>query len=203
MNDAPIAVRWGCSAPDTSLAALRLERLDATAAEKLADELADLYREVYGAQQPQASNPFYSRERFLERLAGYQRAPGFALITARDASDELVAFLHGYPLPAGSRWWSVLQPQPPADFVVEDGARSFAINDMVVRPDWRRRGVARALHDEVRAAHPDMRFTLTVRPDNDAARAAYLSWGYRVIGKQQPYPDSPVFETMLLDPVLS
>jgi len=144
----------------TTINGLRLERLDATVAEKLADELADLYREVYGAQEPQASNPFYSRERFLERLAGYQRAPGYTLITARDASDELVAFLYGYPLPPGSRWWSVLQPQPPADFVAEDGTRSFAINDMVVRPDWRRRGVARALHDEIRAEHPGKRVYL-------------------------------------------
>jgi uncharacterized protein (DUF2267 family) len=75
----------------TTVNGLRLERLDANAAEKLADELADLYRKVYGAQEPQSSNPFYSRERFFERLAGYQRAPGYTLITARDTSDELVA----------------------------------------------------------------------------------------------------------------
>jgi len=179
---------------------VELERHDSETSGRLIDELADLYRAVSPQQEPQASNPFYSRERFLDRLANYGRAPGFELVTARDATGRLVGMLYGYVLPPGARWWSVMQPAPSEEFAAETGSRTFAIKDMVVATDWQRRGIARAMHDTVRAAHPDMRFTLTVRPDNKSAQAAYRSWGYRLVGTQQPYPDSPVFETMLLDP---
>lgn len=172
---------------------------DAHAAGQLAGEIADLYRAAYGAAEPQASSPFYSRDRFLERLDRYRAGRGFTLITARDTSGALVGFFYGYVLPPGARWWAPLEPRPPAELIEETGYRTFAINDMVVRPDWRRRGLAREMHARARAVHSGKRFTLTVRPDNTPARTAYLAWGYRILGTQQPFPDSPVFETMILD----
>ncbi|WP_267593090.1 GNAT family N-acetyltransferase [Carbonactinospora thermoautotrophica] len=177
---------------------ITLQRHDREEAGKLAEDLADLYRAVYGTQEPQASNPFYSRERFLQRLDGYRAAPGYQLIVARE-NDRMVGFLYGYVLQPGARWWSKVEPPLPEEFTRETGDRTFAVNDMVVAADRRRRGIARAMHAELLAAHPGMRFTLTVRPDNTPARSAYQRWGYRIVGRQQPYPDSPVFEMMVLE----
>ncbi|GGL85754.1 hypothetical protein GCM10010095_83220 [Streptomyces anthocyanicus] len=41
--------------------------------------------------------------------------------------------------------------------------------------------------------------TLLVNPANGdgAVQAVYEAWGYRKIGDQQPFPDSPVFSVML------
>src|SRR5262245_40780578 len=138
---------------------------DAEGAGHLTDELADLYRTVYGAVEPQASNPFYSRERFLERLDRYRLAPGFELVVVREAG-RMVGFLYGYALPPQARWWSGIKPPLPAEQARETGERTFAFNDMVVAPDRRRRGIARRMHAVVVDARPGMRFTLTVRPDN-------------------------------------
>lgn len=187
----------------TAPADVELSRHDGGEAAALAEELADLYRAVYSRQEPQASDPFYSRERFLDRFAGYSSAPGFELIVARQ-DGRMVGFLYGYQLPPTSRWWEAVrteagEPLPP-EFRAESGQRTFAVNDMVVLPELRRHGLARAMHTEVVKGHPGSRFTLTVRPDNDAAQAAYRNWGYRAVGKQQPFPDSPVYNTLVFEP---
>jgi RimJ/RimL family protein N-acetyltransferase len=175
-----------------------LEWHDAAAAGELAEELADLFRAVYGAAEPEASDPFYSRERFLERLERYRAAPGYALVVAREG-ERMIGFVYGYVLQPGGRWWSKVQPALPEEFMTETGSRTFAVNDMVVALDRQRQHIATAMHQQVLANHPDMRFTLTVKPDNVPAQAAYRRWGYRAVGRQQPFPDSPVYETMVLD----
>jgi ribosomal protein S18 acetylase RimI-like enzyme len=175
-----------------------LARYDSRGAEPLAGEVADLYWSVYGSKEPQSSNPFYARDAFLARLGRYRAGPGYELVTARDGR-RLIGFAYGYRVTPASTWWDHLQPRPPDDFLEEDGNRTFAVNDMVVALDWQRRGIALAMHDELRASHPGMRFTLTVRPDNVPARTAYLRWGYRVIGQAQPLPGSPTYDMMLLD----
>jgi hypothetical protein len=37
---------------------------------------------------------------------------------------------------------------------------------------------------------------LLVNPINTPARAAYAKWGYDMVGRIQPFPDSPKFEAM-------
>lgn len=49
--------------------------------------------------------PFYSVERFLDRLVdGYSLREGFELVVA-SVGGEPVGQAFGYPLPATSRWW--------------------------------------------------------------------------------------------------
>ncbi len=75
--------------------------------------------------------------------------------------------------------------------------RTFAINEIMVRPAWRRRGYARALHDALLYDRPEERAILLVLPDNTAAQAAYRSWGWYKLGELQPFEDSPVFDAMV------
>jgi hypothetical protein len=43
------------------------------------------------------------------------------------------------------------------------------------------------------------RATLLVSEDNSPARRAYAKWGWRKIGKLQPFPDSPHYDALVLD----
>lgn len=45
------------------------------------------------------------------------------------------------------------------------------------------------------------RVTLTVRPEPEAAaaaaRTAYLSWGYELVGTSHPWDDAPLYDCLL------
>lgn len=49
-------------------------------------------------------------------------------------------------------------------------------------------GVARRMHTELTAGLTEERITLLVRPDAPAPQHAYLSWGYRPVGRSNPSP---------------
>lgn len=166
------------------------------AAGDLADTLADVYVESWAHQR---DNPFRSRGAFLERLDGYRRSPGFLLVTARDGAGELVGYIFGYRLPAGSQWWEGIDPPVSEEFAREDGQRTLALIELHVRPPFRRRGIAGALVGEYVRGRGAERATLCVDPANVAASTAYRTWGWRVLGRLQPFPDSPVFDVLLLD----
>jgi ribosomal protein S18 acetylase RimI-like enzyme len=175
---------------------LTLRHHDARQAREIADELATAYREAY-LGTPQEHDPFYSSERFAERFRGYTSASGFELVTAH-AGDQLAGYVFGYALPPGARWWNGLLDPVPEGFTDETGTRTFALNELHVRSRWRGRGVASRLHAELLAHRREERATILVRPDNPA-RSTYLHWGYRVVGRLQPYPDSPVYDALVLD----
>jgi ribosomal protein S18 acetylase RimI-like enzyme len=175
---------------------LILRHHDAEAARAIVGELADAYGEAY-VGTPQEQDPFYSRERFIERFNGYTSAPGFELVTAHDGA-KLAGYIFGYALPSGARWWNGLLDPVPEGFTRETGSRTFALNELHVRAPWRGQGVASLLHKELVAHRPEDRSTILVRPENPA-RATYLHWGYQVIGRLQPYLDSPVYDALVLD----
>lgn len=144
------------------------------------------------------SNPFYSGERFAERVSNYIKAPGFEIVIAYiDAEPVGQAF--GYTLPAASKWWGGLTTPVPEGFEVETGERTFAFNELMVVPAWQGRGVAHAMHDELLAGRSQERATLLVREDNTSAQTAYARWGWQKIGKLRPYEDAPHFDAMILD----
>jgi len=143
------------------------------------------------------ANPFYSAARFIERVRGYLVAPGFDLVVAY-MDDAPVGQAFGYTLPPNARWWQGLTTPVPEGFTDETGKRTFALNELMVVPDWQGKGVAHALHDELLGSRHEKRATLLVREDNEAAQAAYARWGWRKVGKLRPYPDSPHFDAMIL-----
>ncbi len=141
--------------------------------------------------------PFYSVERFLERVRSYVKAPGFGLVAAYN-DDTPIGLTFGYPLPVTSRWWEGATTPLSENFIRETGHRTFALNELMVVPTWQRQGVAKSLHDELLGSRREKRATLLVRSDNASAQAAYAQWGWQKVGTLQPYPDSPNFDAMLL-----
>lgn len=81
--------------------------------------------------------------------------------------------------------------------VLDEGS----VLNVAVRPDFRRRGIAKALLcalDE-KARSLSLRFlTLEVRPSNEAARRLYAAAGYRPAGRRRGYYQNPAEDAVLM-----
>ncbi|MFI0975962.1 GNAT family N-acetyltransferase [Streptomyces sp. NPDC021093] len=143
------------------------------------------------------TGPFYDVERFDERLASYASRPGWAAAVGFE-NGEPVGFCFGVPLGPDTRWWSSMTTPLPEGYTEEDGKRTVALNEIVVRKPWRGRGVAWQIHEAWLSERTEERVTLLVNPaaGAGAVQAVYEAWGYRKAGEQQPFPDSPVFASM-------
>lgn len=169
--------------------------VDGASAEEI---LESVVSPVYAASHADViHNSFYSVERFVERVRGYVRAPAFELVAAY-ADDEPIGLAFGFVLPPNARWWEGMTTPVEAGFTNETGNRTFALNELMVVPDWQSKGVAHALHDDLLSGRREERATLLVREDNTSAQNAYARWGWRKVGKLLPYPDSPHFDAMIL-----
>ncbi|GGZ95015.1 hypothetical protein GCM10010371_63620 [Streptomyces subrutilus] len=141
---------------------------------------------------------FNSRARFDERLTAYSARPGWSAVMGYD-DGEPVGFCFGVPLGPDTAWWSSMTTPLPEGYTVEDGTRTVALNEIVVRKPWRGSGVAWQLHEAWLAHRHEQRVTLLVNPEagNGSVQAVYEAWGYSRIGEQQPFPDSPVYASMI------
>lgn len=165
-----------------------------------ADIVDSVIMPVYSASHEDViDRPFYSAERFADRVRGYFGSPGFALVVAY-IDGEPVGQAFGYRLPPGARWWDGLVTKAPPGLTDETGTRTFALCELMVVAKWQGRGIAHALHDDLLAAQPVERATLLVREDNESAQAAYARWGWCKVGRLQPYPDAPVYDALILEP---
>jgi GNAT superfamily N-acetyltransferase len=177
------------------VAGLSIQLIDADAMHETRTEILAVYRDAYADK---IELPFFTEERFWERLAAYANRDGFGMVDARQ-DGHLVGYALGYPLPAGSRWWDGLITSVEPDLLTEDGSRTFALNYIMVRHSSRRQGVAKALHDALMGSRPELRATLLVLPDNLPASTAYASWGWRRIGGLKPFDDAPTYDALVLD----
>ncbi|MGW0557314.1 N-acetyltransferase family protein [Streptomyces sp. NPDC002926] len=141
--------------------------------------------------------PFYEVDRFNERLSSYASRPGWAGVVGYE-DGEAVGFCFGVPLAPDTRWWQAVTTELPQGYTDENGKRTVALNEIVVRRPWRGRGVAWQIHEAWLSRRPEERVTLLVNPTagQGAVQAVYEAWGYRKVGDQQPFPDSPVFASM-------
>jgi ribosomal protein S18 acetylase RimI-like enzyme len=155
--------------------------------------LLAIFTEVYAER---LDNPFFTPERFWHRLEGYASQAGFCLVTGTQG-DTLVGYTLGFTLPENSGWWRGFRGDAAAELLHENGTRTFAINELMVRPEWRRQGCAKALSTALLAGRSEERATLLVRAENEPAYTAYVAWGFRSIGQVQPFEDAPVYEAMM------
>lgn len=141
---------------------------------------------------------FYSADRFSERLTMHAARPGWEAVIAYD-SGEAAGFAYCVPLSSNTAWWSSMRTALPDGYTTEDGKRTLALNEIVVRRPWRGTGLAHRLHEELVAGRDEQRVTLLVDPKagDGKVQAVYEAWGYEKIGEQQPFPDSPVFASMM------
>ncbi|OPF76702.1 acetyltransferase [Streptomyces antioxidans] len=150
-------------------------------------------------------DPFNAVDLFDERLTRYASRDGWEAVIGYDGKGP-VGYVFGVPLGPDSVWWSSMRQPLPEDFIRETGSRTFAVNEILVRKRWRGpagAGTSRILHEKLLAERAEKRATLLVDPTRSDGRlkAAYESWGYQDISKQQPFSNSSVFATMVRDPL--
>lgn len=159
---------------------------------KLMDELCDVYADAYDVE-PDGEKTTAFRARATKALD----RPRYGLLTAQDGT-QIVGFVFGYALPAGSYWWDGLTPAPAEGFTTEDGTRTFALAEIEIRRAWQGKGVGRVLNDAVLAQRQEERATLATGPQADAARAIYEGWGWQPVGKIPGKPGSSYFSEYTL-----
>ncbi|MFG2312928.1 N-acetyltransferase [Streptomyces sp. NPDC048566] len=172
--------------------------------EPVADLIVDIHVEVRG-EFGLMDDPFYAPDRYCERLEGYAARPGWEAVVAY-AGDEPIGYVFAVPLDADTKWWSSEKEPLPAEYTAEDGVRTLALNEILVRKQWRGsrgKGAAQALHEALLSERQEKRVTLLVNPLRSGGRlkAVYELWGYKQVGCQQPFADSPVFASMMRDPL--
>ncbi|MGH3940967.1 MAG: GNAT family N-acetyltransferase [Pseudonocardiaceae bacterium] len=154
----------------------------------------DLYREAFGHE---IDKPFWSMERYTQRIERHATMSGFSAVVAY-ANEEPIGFAYGITLPTTTRWWATIQP-PLTDpmFTREDGHRTFALFEVIVKPQHQRQGIGRCIHDELLAKRSEQRITIATHHGNTQARNAYTRWGYHHIGTRQPAPPAPLLDVYM------
>ncbi|WP_440069601.1 GNAT family N-acetyltransferase [Streptosporangium sp. OZ121] len=160
--------------------------------EVLNEEYIGLYLENY-AERPYLAGPLYSRERFLQRTGQQVQNDTFVLVSARDRR-ELVGFSFGFVFGA-DRWWGGESVPAPAELA---GSPRFAVIELDVREDYRRRGIGRRLLETLLAQQDAPYATLLADPEAPA-HAMYQRWGWRVVGPVRAAPDSRTSDALVLD----
>jgi GNAT superfamily N-acetyltransferase len=174
---------------------VELARLDAEQAQQYMPELLDLYADAYDGP-PWAGNPFYSVDRYAERLQETFGMKGFEIVNAV-LDGDLVGTCYGVTLPPTVSWWTGLDASLPTELAkAAIEGRVFWLRQMLVRKAYRRLGAGRAMHDLLCSGRTEDFVTLSVIISNEPARSAYLSWGYEVIGEMRLAPESPMYEAM-------
>ncbi len=159
------------------------------------DEYSGLYRQVYAEPPYEWGDEHVTL--FRERFEVQRQQDGFTLVEAR-AADTLVGIGFGVTLQPTAPWWQDLLTPLSEDVTREYPGRTFAVVELLVRAPWRRRHVAKTIHDLLLADRPEERATLTVLPAAAAAQAAYHQWGWQTVAqKRNPLPGSPVFDVMV------
>ena len=181
----------------TSPPALVFQRYDGAAARAERATVEGIYRGSYVAAV-QADDPFNGPDPFMRRFDSYTKVAGFDLVIAR-IDGESAGQSWGWPLGPGSKWWDGLDAEPEPGFAIEDGRRTFALSEIMVRQEWTGRGVAHALHDELLIARREKRAALLAEPDNTVAYRAYAAWGWQKAAQLRPaWPDAPLFDVLIL-----
>ncbi|MEV6927082.1 GNAT family N-acetyltransferase [Dactylosporangium sp. NPDC051485] len=160
------------------------------------DELQQQILRVYSASHAdQMHNPWFHPDQFWDRLINlYAPTRAFDLVSGwRD--EEMVGYAFGSARDTDNPWPEIrrvlphLQPDQPV----------YIFREFAVHPDWQRRSYGHEIHDELLRNREEQVAQLLVRPDNGPALAAYHSWGWVKATTKQPFPDSPVFDLLILD----
>jgi ribosomal protein S18 acetylase RimI-like enzyme len=174
-----------------------LKHHDGTQAADLLDAVCCLYDAVFS--QPPFRWTDDESEYHRQSLAGLITNPTFSLVTA-EAAGELVGFAYGVALAGDTPWWSRMTEPLPDKLIAEWDGRTFAVIDLGVRQDYRKRGIGRALLDTLLANRPEERATLTVQPVATDTKTFYDHLGWQRLGttKAPAGAVSPFFDVYLL-----
>lgn len=157
--------------------------------------VARIYAEAY-AEYPylENENDVLSFERSYQRRV---EQSGFQLELATNHDCKPVGFAFGHSLRQDTNWWKGLVSSPLGDTAREYEGRTFAIIELVVKAEYRRKGIASALHRRLLMNRTEERVTLLSRPEATAAEIAYQNWGYRIVGQLRPEEKAPIYNARL------
>ena len=101
---------------------------------------------------------------------------------------------------------SIIEPGPIAGYIVaRETAGELHINNVAVRPEFRRRGIGEALLnrviEEARRRKANAAF-LEVRSANQAAQALYEKCGFRAIARRANYYSEPLEDAVVMSLLL-
>jgi GNAT superfamily N-acetyltransferase len=172
-----------------STAGVTFRLLDGGQAAAHADELRALHDEVYGQAEDDALQ--------ARQFQVWRRQAGSALAEARHGG-YLVGYTSGMPLRSSTSWWKDATTPLPAEITSEYPGRTFALTELLVRPAWRRQGIARALHDLIIGSRGEERATVAVSPAATSAHIAFRNWGWHKAARTRgPGPGSPVLDILI------
>lgn len=80
----------------------------------------------------------------MQRFDAYTSRSEFDLVIAYHGSEP-IGQTWGWPLTPDTAWWGNLISELEPGFTVEDGHRTFALSELMVRQRWTGHGVAHAL----------------------------------------------------------
>ena len=156
--------------------------------------LLDVHDEVYEG----ADDPLADRSIFAEFVDSWSSRRGFACVVGYD-QDEPIGYAYGAPLTDATTWWTTVTPRLPPEFTAENGVRTFALSELMVRDRWRGTGAARAIHHELLRTRREERVTLLVHKAHRGVLALYETWGYQVVGEAVPFEGAPELCAMVLE----
>jgi hypothetical protein len=140
-------------------------------------------------------DPWFAPDKFWERLVDiYAKTRDFDLVTAW-LDETVVGYAFGSPRDNEDLWPAIHQVLPH----LEPWGPVYIFREFAVTPNLHRHRIGTAIHDELLRPRTEQVAHLLVRPDNEAAQAAYASWGWLSAGKVKPFEDSPEFDALVLD----
>ncbi len=152
--------------------------LDGVRARLLADQLRELYVEVY-AEPPYNEGPEHF-QRFADHFIEEVDLVGFTLAVALDGGN-LVGAAYGWTMAPGT-WWQSSISEPPEEI---RAVRKFAVMEWMVRDSYRHHGIGRQLLDLLLTKRPEPYAVLASNP-RAPARDIYERLGWRCCGQCKP-----------------
>jgi GNAT superfamily N-acetyltransferase len=152
-----------------------LRRLSRWQAEQQRESFADLYADAY---RDVPGEEFRNRQEFLTRFEAEVQLTAFDMIIG-SAAGVVVGYAYGFrderagAAGAGGGRLQGLMASGPV----------FALAELLVLPEFRRRGVATSMLERLFARTDAALATVRVGRANEAARAAYGTWGWQDTGE--------------------
>lgn len=123
--------------------------------------------------------------------------PDFKGIAALTPAGELVGLAYGTADLPGMWWHEHIAPVLGPEATARHLTGSFAVTELAVAPEWRRRGLATRLMRELLAGLPHARATLSTERHNAAARALYERLGFAYLVESMVFtPDDAPYVIM-------
>ncbi|GAB2597073.1 GNAT family N-acetyltransferase [Kribbella endophytica] len=174
---------------------LTIERHDATSTLELRDDILPVYA---ASHDDQMHDPWFHPDQFGERLVELY-LPGRDLeLVAAQIAGTVVGYAFGSPRDQHGAIWDDLHSTYPAWGLSAEPVPMQIFREFAIHPDHQRKEVGRRVHDALLQGRSEPVAELLVRKDNLSAQAAYRSWGWVQLGEKHPFPDSPVFDRLVL-----